>query len=610
MPALRASLGPEQVALRILALSDVHGALMPEDMMTGRSNPGSGLSRAALLLQQNRAEAENHLTFDCGDFLQGGPLADCAMAEVDETHHPIIAVMNALEIDAAAIGNHELDYGPEKLAKALSWANFPALAANLVALGDAPKFQATALLERKVRDGRGKTHQLKIGVIGLLPPQVSVWNRDQMKDRYQTHGIPDVARLSAKSLRAAGADLVVALCHSGIDDETARSTAENAAIAVAKLSEVDVVICGHTHRVFPGQDHAPTSLVDPVKGTLAGKPAVMPGAYASHVGRVDLIIERKSGVWRILQKTVAALPVTDLPDGAQDARVEAIAKPVLQRLQKDLCAEIATTDVALHSCFAPAGASTALALIAVAQADYVANKLHGSKWENVPLVSAVAPLGAQVTGNGSGTPFIQPGPITRSHLYDLYPFPNAIKALLMTGAQLRACIQSAQMNYGQLEPSKRKQLLLNPSRPQYYLDAFYGLDYELDLTQPPTSEARLGKIRYQGKTLSSRSRVVVAVSSYRAAIWLSRGMARDVILDDTTLVRSVLEAYLRDRTTITAESLPASPMRFKPIEDCSAGFHLPPDAVALRSYAKASNIRIGKADKSGHLRARLHFCGI
>src|SRR6185437_6387822 len=101
--------------LVVAATTDVHGRARGWDYYLDAPDSLRGLSRVATIIDSLR-QASNSVNswpvvVDAGDIIQGNPLAYVA-ARVDTTiPNPIIAAMNAIEYDAAAIGNHEFNYG-------------------------------------------------------------------------------------------------------------------------------------------------------------------------------------------------------------------------------------------------------------------------------------------------------------------------------------------------------------------------------------------------------------------------------------------------------------------------------------------------------------------
>ena len=253
--------------------------------------------RIAGLVEAARADTPNCLLFDNGDTFQGGALGDLAAQQAARGNgpHPMILAMNALGYDAATLGNHDFDYGIDLLRGILADAGFPVVLANAQYPGNGEPFRPRhVLLERDVQDLDGAWHVLRIGVTGTVPPQVSRWNRSILNGDLIFGDAVAAAACEAQSLKAAGADIVVVLTHSGLEDcETNLASVgdgpdigeENVARTIAALAEVDVVIAGHTHEVFPPEGEC--DIVPP------NVPIVQPGSLGSHLGCIDLALVKQ-----------------------------------------------------------------------------------------------------------------------------------------------------------------------------------------------------------------------------------------------------------------------------------------------------------------------------
>ena len=127
-------------------------------------------------------------------------------------------------------------------------------------------------------------------------------------------------------LKKAGADIVVALCHSGIAGGERKGGEENAALHLAKVDGIDVILTGHQHLVFPGGkefDNIPG--VDVKAGTLHGKPAVMAGFWGSHLGLIDLELTKEGDAWKVADFRTEARPIYDRVDRKVVPKVESEA---------------------------------------------------------------------------------------------------------------------------------------------------------------------------------------------------------------------------------------------------------------------------------------------
>ena len=168
------------VQLRVMETTDVHMALLNYDYYQDRVTEQYGLAKAIAVIKAARAEVPNSLLFDNGDLIQGNPLGDY-VARIKPLPagqvHPAFKVMNQLGYDAGNIGNHEFNFGLPFLRQAIATANFPYVSAN-VFVDDTNKgsakpthaFTPYVLLDRELKDAEGKSHKLRVGVIGFVPP--------------------------------------------------------------------------------------------------------------------------------------------------------------------------------------------------------------------------------------------------------------------------------------------------------------------------------------------------------------------------------------------------------------------------------------------------------
>ncbi|MFN3211324.1 MAG: metallophosphoesterase, partial [Roseovarius sp.] len=166
------------VWLRVLGTTDVHAHILPHDYPRDTTVQDYGLARTATLIRRARAEARNTVLFDNGDFLQGSVLGDLVAGPDGDWAgpHPVIEAMNRLGYDAVNLGNHEFNFGLDWLVHTLAAARFPVICANALRLdgdGVAPLRPPHVLLPLDLRDDQGRGHVLNLGVLGLLPPQIT-----------------------------------------------------------------------------------------------------------------------------------------------------------------------------------------------------------------------------------------------------------------------------------------------------------------------------------------------------------------------------------------------------------------------------------------------------
>ncbi len=364
--AVQAAAG--QAHLRIMETTDLHVAVFPYDYYADAPNDTLGLARTAAIIESIRAEAGNSILIDNGDVIQGNPMGDYIAYEkgLADEPHPIIAAMNTLGYEVGTLGNHEFNYGLDFLDAALKGANFPFVSANLVKgelaadpLGDTTYIAPYQIIEKELTDGAGTKRTVKLGFIGFLPPQIMTWDATNLAGKVNTRDIVETAKAYVPKIRAEGADIVIALAHTGISAD-AGTGAENAALQLAAVDGIDIVFTGHQHLVFPNsKDFEGLEGADLEKGTLAGKPAVMAGFWGSHMGLIDLMLEQADdGTWSIASHTSEARPISERVDGKVKPKVESVAT-ILAAAQEDHDATLAyvrrpvgETAAPLHSYFA------------------------------------------------------------------------------------------------------------------------------------------------------------------------------------------------------------------------------------------------------------------
>lgn len=529
--------GAAELRLRILQTSDVHMNLLNYDYYQDRVTDEYGLAKTATLIKAARAEAPNGLLFDNGDLLQGNPLGDLvarvkplAPGEV----HPAYKVLNRLGVDAANIGNHEFNYGLPFLRQAIAGADFPYVSANVVEAGhaDKPAFTPYVLLDRRLRDDSGREHPLKIGVIGFVPPKIMQWDRQHLTGRIDTLDILDTARRYLPQMRAEGADLIVVIAHSGIEKIEQPRMAENVAVQLAQVPGIDVLLLGHAHAEFPSEAFAGFPGVDLQRGSIHGVPAVMPGRWGDHLGLIDLKLARdKAGRWQVTESRASLRPIFDRrtrkPLVEADPMVgEAIAREHAQTLDY-VRGQVAEATAPIHSYFAQVMDDPSVELVARAQLAYAKRALQGTAWERYPLLSAAAPFKA---GGRQGPGYytdIPAGPIAIKHVADLYVYPNTIKIVKVTGAELREWLEMSAGQFRRIDPTgPAVQDLLEPSFRSYNFDSIEGVSYEIDVTQPARytpegkrteSQAhRIVELRYQGRPVDAQAEFLVVTNSFRA----------------------------------------------------------------------------------------------
>lgn len=584
--------GPDAIHLRILATSDLHMHLHPWDYHTARPSEERSLARIATLIDEARTGAHNTILLDNGDFLQGSPMGDWVAhgRGIEQRIHPVAAAMNHLRYDAATVGNHEFNYGTEFLDRTLGSLDFPVVSANISRPDGSPVMPRWTILQRKVTDGAGRTHALRIGIIGFLPPQVTTWDRAVLEGVVTTDDIVASARAHVPALRAAGCDLVVALSHSGIAGEGDAAGAENASAALAAVPGIDAVIAGHSHQIFPSDVFAATPGADPARGTLHGKPAVMPGFWGSHLGVIDLRLDAKDlriAGWRCFTRGTSGIA----PDPAFLAVTQRDHDETLAFVRQP----VGESRAALHTFFAMVTPTPAMALIAKAGAAHAASVLGAE----LPVLGTGLPFKAGGRGGPGYFTNIPAGPLALRHVSDLYCYPNSFAALRLSGSEIADWLERAASVFNQIAPGIPDQPLLATEAASYNFDVIHGLEFRIDLSR---TSGRICDLRLNGAPLEQDAMFHVATSSYRASGTGGFSTRKPVALGPATM-REVLAQDIAARSPL----LGTVPLfwSFVPMPGTSVTFDTAPQAADhIHDVAHLALTPLGQTDR-GFLRFRL-----
>ncbi len=485
-----------RLKLRLMGVTDLHANLYPYDYFRDRADESIGLAQTAALIAEARRESRNCLLFDNGDILQGAPLGDFAAEEMarDRTaRHPVIVAMNALDYAAATLGNHDFNYGLDILERAYAEAEFPVTCCNLLRADGTPWIPTSVLIERSFVDDDGARRLLKIGVVGVAPPQIARWDEKHVAGRLIAVDIVEAARAEVAKLQERRADLIVALSHSGVSRLASAPFEENAARDLAKLDGIDALFLGHQHLLLPGEDFADVPGLDSKRGTIHGKPAVMAGFWGSHLGVIDLELEKTAAGWRVATAQVEARPIARRDESgatvalvAPDPAVLEAARSAHLRTLDYVRAPVGTLTEPLHTYFAMVADDPTVQLVNDAQRAYAA-RLAAARADlaGLPILSASAPFKC---GGRNGPDFysdIARGPIAIKDIADIYPYPNSIRIVRVDGATVLEWLERSASIFCRIDPAvSDEQPLLGMGFACYNFDVIDGVAYVVDVTQP------------------------------------------------------------------------------------------------------------------------------
>ncbi|CAM3621210.1 bifunctional 2',3'-cyclic-nucleotide 2'-phosphodiesterase/3'-nucleotidase [Parendozoicomonas haliclonae] len=577
------------VDLRVIETTDIHSNVLDFDFYKNTQSNRIGLVRTATLVKQAREEAKNSVLVDNGDLIQGSPMGDWRAAEGLKKGdvHPTHKVMNAMNYDVGNVGNHEFNYGLEYFHNAINGANFPYISANVRDLATNDYLIDPYLIkEMNVTDAEGNAHSIKVGYIGFVPPQIMMWDRKNLEGKVSAMDMTATARLLVPEMKKKGADVVIAIPHSGLSSEPYKALAENSVYYLSEVADIDAIMFGHSHALFPSMDFNNIRGVDVEKGTINGVPSVMPGFWGSHIGIVDLKLDNSSGKWEVIDSKVETRAIAE-KDGT--ALVDA-DKQLSMLVEDDRVATNAfvnrpigkASDV-MYSFLALVQDDPTIQIVNQAQVDYVKHFVQGDPdLADLPILSAGAPFKAGGRKNDpTNYTEVESGVMTFSNAADLYLYPNTLSVVKVTGAELREWLERSAGMFNQIDPnSTAQQALLNwDTFRTYNYDVIDGVNYEIDITQPSrynekgevvSKEARrIKNLSWNGKPVDDKQVFLVATNNYRASgggSFPGNG-TENLAFHSPDESRSVLAAYIAKVSKEQGEVKPTADnnWRFAPI---------------------------------------------
>ncbi|MEV0739869.1 5'-nucleotidase C-terminal domain-containing protein [Streptomyces sp. NPDC050549] len=503
----------KRYSLTVMGTTDLHGHVFNWDYFkdaeySDAKGNAMGLARVSTLVNQIRQEKgrRNTLLLDAGDTIQGTPLT-YYFAKVDPITvkggpvHPMAQAMNAIGYDAAALGNHEFNYGIETLRKFEDQCRFPLLGANaLDAKTLKPAFPPYFIKRFQVPGAP----PVKVAVLGLTNPGIAIWDKAYVQGKLTFPGLEEQAAKWVPRLRSMGADVVVVSAHSGSSGTSSYGDqlpyVENSAALVAQqVPGIDAILVGHAHVEIPELK---------VTNTATGKTVVLsePLCYAERLSVFNFELVFEKGHWTV--ESVAA-SLRDAKTVADDPRITRLLKDEHALVVEYVNQVVGTATATLTTVEARYKDAPIIDLITKVQEDVVKAALAGTTYASLPVIAQASPF--------SRTSEIPAGEVTIRDLSGLYVYDNTLVAKLLTGAQVRAYLEYSAEYFVRtaadavVDPEK----LTNANgRPDYNYDYVSGFSYDIDIAQAAGS--RIKNLTYNGAALDDAQQFVLAVNNYRA----------------------------------------------------------------------------------------------
>ncbi|MHA7106715.1 bifunctional 2',3'-cyclic-nucleotide 2'-phosphodiesterase/3'-nucleotidase [Bacillus sp. C-3-6] len=566
--------GESTVKLRILETSDIHVNLMNYDYYQTKTDNKVGLVQTATLVNKAREEVKNSVLFDDGDALQGTPLGDYVANKiknqensVDSNYvHPLYRVMNLMKYDVISLGNHEFNYGLDYLKEVTGKTKIPVINSNVYRddhdgndENDEHYFDRPYhILEKEVMDEAGQKQIVKIGVMGFVPPQIMNWDKANLEGQVKAKDIVETAKKMVPKMKAEGADVIVALAHSGVDKSGYNVGMENASYYLTEVPGVNAVLMGHSHTE--------------VKDVFNGVPVVMPGVFGSNLGIIDMQLKKVNGKWEV-QKDQSKPQLRPIADSKGNPLVESDQKLVNEikdeheKTIEYVNTHVGETKAPINSYFSLVQDDPSVQIVTNAQKWYVEQELKKPEYEkikDIPVLSAGAPFKAGGRNGATYYTDIPAGTLAIKNVADLYVYPNTLYAVKVNGAQVKEWLEMSAGQFNQINPKpkeKIEQQLVNTGYPTYNFDIIDGLKYEIDVTQPAKYDKdgkvvnantnRIVNMIYEGKPVADDQEFIVATNNYRGSSKTFPGVSEgEVIYQSQDETRQIIVKYMQETPVI------------------------------------------------------------
>ncbi len=580
LSSTKAATEPETVDLRIMGTTDLHGQLNSKDYEKGVDYNNGGLARLSDLIKRtkNEVSAESVILLDAGDTLYDYT-TEYIFSENQQVIQPIYKAMATIGYDAITLGNHDFDYGYDYILNQLKGSGLKDITvlSNVTdsKTGEHP-FQENMIITRTLTTSAGNKVEVKIGILGLTIPTLTGKTHSYV-GLLKGEDMVSNAKTQAAKLKQKGADVVVALAHTGIGSEAPELNFKNVAYALTKISDVDVVICGHEHNQFPTTDYSSPYFKLPYveKSTylMNDKNVIMAGNRGNSLGVVDLrLTVYKDGGYRISDRRSELRLVTadTTKENKTLAGLYGEWDKQMLHYSNDIIAELKEGEL-IQNYYGMLGDNPAIQLLNDAKIDYAQRfvQTKGSKYVNYPIIAA---SNYYAYGIPSTVNYVNiSDSITESELSSIQPYNNYLYIYTITGKQLKEWLEWSASAYETAAlPSKWSSSTMNGLMKDYQLNSllredwmndwssftvFDGVNYVMNSSNEPrydisgnkiSSSNRISRITYNGKNITDDMEFLLVANKITSPKAANQGVESQAILGGFVRTQTVLSKYINE----------------------------------------------------------------
>ncbi len=455
----------QTTSITIVASTDTHGHITSHDYINDE-DINYGLPYIAYLLENIRKENKNVILVDCGDTISGSPINYYHAHYKKDKPNPVIKDMNKIKYDLAVIGNHDFDFGLQYLIDSINQSEFPWLSANVYKKGEPFTF-AYKIIKK---DG------VKIGFFGLTTPATQYFEPPKNVKGIVFKQMAESAENTVKELKKQGADVIVALVHSGKGPMfMAKEPFENALYYVLEhVKGIDVAIYGHTHRENPIEIYKKVLICQPKN-------------YYQSLGIVMIDLQKRDGHWEILNKTSTVLNV----NGKKIKSIDKNVKYITSGLEDFMNQKIGKYKDAIEFAQDYNNPGSGFDLLI---------DMEKAVFPGADIYLSTLPYDGVVKEKGDT--------LRIRHVFKLLPYDNYLVRCRIKGSNLYTLLEKGV----DLFDSEGK---LKPEAKPFYCDIARNIDYSVDFSKPEGKRLEIKKVN--GKDFNENEVYSVVLTTYRYA---------------------------------------------------------------------------------------------
>ncbi|HEX9025883.1 MAG TPA: 5'-nucleotidase C-terminal domain-containing protein [Clostridium sp.] len=466
----------ESNSITIIHTNDTHGRVLVDD-------GGFGFGKIATIVKQTKEKNPNTLVVDAGDVLHGMPIINVSKGE------NAVKILDAVGYDFMVPGNHDFNYGTDRLIELGKLSKFKMLSANLL-----NKSGNTMLTPYEIVDING----MKVGIFGVCTPETAYKTNPSNVKNVEFKDPIEVSKNMVRELDNK-TDVIVALVHIGLDESSTVTSKEIA----QKVNGIDVIIDGHSHTDLP------EGLV--INNTLIAQT----GEYDQNLGMVEINIDNH----KVTNKSAKLLKATDYAGLAEDKNVSTVVDEIKTANHAIFSEVVASTDIQLD------GARENVRNKETNLGNLSADAIKNETKSDIAFVNG---------GNIRTT--IEAGEITKGQLAEVFPFGNTIKVIKLTGKDVKKALEVSVGAY--------------PEAQGGFLQVS-GIKFSFDASKENGN--RVSELKVNGKDIDLTKQYTVAINDFLAVGGDGYEMLKTKVIAEFGTYEEIFANYLNSNGTKGSE---------------------------------------------------------